>query len=221
MPPRRTRPNDPKTAALQAAGALHPRPEAVQDEAFSQHEFFDPRDRVQVKYEMLRRHRIEGHPVTEVAGTFGVSRQAFYTASASFEAEGLPGLLPRRRGPKRAHKCTDAVLDFVEAWRVEDEAHAGENVSEAVRRRFGVTINPRSIDRALARRKKNAERLIRHEVCRVRSAVSGRPIRGLAMRGHRRGVVGRTRRWPRSPPPPGHERVARRGGSAGPSLRIA
>jgi transposase len=154
MAPRRTRPNDSKTAALQATGALHPRPEAVQDEAFSQHEFFDPRDRVQVKYEMLRRHRIEGHPVTEVAGTFGVSRQAFYRASASFEAEGLPGLLPRPRGPKRAHKCTDAVLDFVEAWRAEDEAHAGENVGEAVRRRFGVTINPRSIDRALARRKK-------------------------------------------------------------------
>ena len=154
MPPRRTRQKDPKTAALQAAGALHPHPGAVQDEAFSHHEFFDPRDRVQVKYEMLRRHRIEGRPVTEVAGTFGVSRQAFYTASASFEAEGLPGLLPRRRGPKRAHKCTDAVLDFVEDWRAEDEAHAGESVSEAVRRCFGVTIHPRSIDRALARRKK-------------------------------------------------------------------
>lgn len=154
MPPRRTRPKDPKTTALQAAGGLHPHPEAVQDEAFSHDEFFDPRDRVQVKYEMLRRHRIEGHPVTEVAGTFGVSRQAFYTASAAFEAEGLPGLLPRRRGPKRAHKCTDAVLDFVEAWRSEGEAHAGESVSEAVRHCFGVTIHPRSIDRSLARRKK-------------------------------------------------------------------
>lgn len=154
MPPRRTRPKDPKTAALQAAGALHPHPGAVHDDAFSHDEFFDPRDRVQVKYEMLRRHQIEGRSVTEVAGTFGVSRQAFYTASASFEAEGLPGLLPRRRGPKRAHKCTDAVLDFVEAWWAEDEAHARESVSEAVRRRFGVTIHPRSINRALARRKK-------------------------------------------------------------------
>jgi transposase len=154
MSPKKTRPKDPKTEALQAAGALHPHPGAVQDETFSHHEFFDPRDHVQVKYEMLRRHRTEGRPVTEVAGAFGVSRQAFYTANASFETQGMSGLLPRRRGPKRAHKCTDAVLDFVEAWRTEDDAHAGDSVSEAVRHRFGVAIHPRSIERALARRKK-------------------------------------------------------------------
>jgi hypothetical protein len=50
---------DPKAAALRAAGALHPHPEAVRDEAFTRHEFFDRRDRVQVKYEMLRRHRVD------------------------------------------------------------------------------------------------------------------------------------------------------------------
>ena len=148
MPRKKTRQRDLKTEALQAAGALHPHPGAVQDEAFSHHAFFDPRDLVQVKYEMLRRHRTEGRPVTEVAGTFGVSRQAFYTANASFGSQGMSGLLPRRRGPKRAHKCTDAVLDFVEAWRAEDDARAAESVSKAVRHRFGVAIHPRSIERA-------------------------------------------------------------------------
>src|SRR2546425_5598176 len=71
---------DPKVAALRAGGALHPHPEAVRDEAFLRHPFFDPRDRVQVKYEMLRRHRVDGPPVTEVAPTFRVSPQAFYEA---------------------------------------------------------------------------------------------------------------------------------------------
>src|SRR5712664_2664790 len=33
-------PEDPKVAALRAAGALHPRPDAVQDEAFARQEFF-------------------------------------------------------------------------------------------------------------------------------------------------------------------------------------
>jgi transposase len=155
MPRRRSRPDDSKTAALRAAGALHPRPEAVQDAAFVQHEFFDRRDRVQVKYEMLRRHRVDARPVTEVAAAFGVSRQAFYTATAAFRAGGIPGLLPRPHGPQRAHKCTDEILDFVERWRAgEEDAAATRTVGEVVRDRFGVTIHPRSLARALARREK-------------------------------------------------------------------
>jgi len=97
---------DPKVAALRAAGALHPHPEAVHDDAFVQHPFFDPRDRVQVKYEMLRRHRVDGQPVTQVAARFSISRQAFYEAATAFNDMGLPGLVPKRPGPKRAHKCT-------------------------------------------------------------------------------------------------------------------
>jgi len=146
---------DPKIAALRAAGALHARPEAVQDEAFGRHDFFDRRDRVQVKYEMLRRHRVDGRPVTEVATAFGVSRQGFYVAETAFTAAGLPGLLPRPRGPKRAHKCTDEILDFVEQRRAADPARAAADWAEAVQERFGVTIHPRSLVRALVRRKKN------------------------------------------------------------------
>ena len=158
MPKRSPRPADPKSAALRAAGALHPHPEMVRDEAFSGHEFFDRRDRVQVKYEMLRRHRLEGRPVTEAAHAFGVSRQAFYKAEAAYRGGGIPGLLPRRRGPQRAHKCSDEVLDFVERWRVAPAAEREEqDVVEAVRRRFGVRLHPRSIQRALARRKKKRQ----------------------------------------------------------------
>ena len=141
-----------KINALRRHGALHPHPEAVRDEVFQSEEFLDPRDRVQVKYEMLRRHRLEGQRVSEVAQRFGVSRQTFYLAETAFEKEGLPGLIPRRRGPKRAHKCTDEVLDFVERWR--QSAPQDQTVSEAVEQHFGVRIHPRSIDRALARRKK-------------------------------------------------------------------
>jgi len=152
---RQTPPEDPKVAALRAAGALHLRPDAVQDEAFRRHDFFDRRDRVQVKYEMLRGHRVDERPVTEVATAFGVSRQAFYAAETAFTAAGLPGLLPRPRGPKRAHKCTDEILDFVEQHRAEDRARSATEWARAVRERFGVTLHPRSLARALVRRKKN------------------------------------------------------------------
>ena len=152
---RPSRPEDPKVTALRAAGALHPRPDAVQDEAFAGPAFFDRRDRVQVKYELLRRHRVEGRPVTEVATAFGVSRQAFYAAETAFTGAGLPGLLPRPRGPKRAHKCTDEILAFVEQQRAETPSRAAAAIADAVREHFGVAIHPRSLARALVRRKKN------------------------------------------------------------------
>ena len=50
----------PKRDYLAAAGALHPHPETVQAELFLRHRFFDPLDKVQVKYEMLRAHVDDG-----------------------------------------------------------------------------------------------------------------------------------------------------------------
>jgi transposase len=147
-----SRMKDVKADMLRRQGALHPNPEAVQDEAFRQEEFFDPRDLVQVRYEMLRRHQVDRDSVTEVATAFGVSRQAYYVTEAAFEKQGLPGLLPRRRGPRRAHKCTEEVLDFVEQQRA--EGSPDQEVSEAVRKRFGISIHPRSLVRALTRQKK-------------------------------------------------------------------
>ena len=142
---------DVKVESLRRHRALHPHPEVVRDEAFQCEEFLDPRDRVQVKYEMLRRHRVEGKTVSDVSATFGVSRQAFYLAEEAFEREGVSGLLPKPKGPRRAHKCSDEVLDFVERWRQDP---TDRPLSEAIQERFGVSIHPRSIDRALARRQK-------------------------------------------------------------------
>ena len=101
-------PDDDKEASLRRHHALNPRPDGVADPAFGSGEpFFDARDLVQVKYEMLRRARQEGATVTEAAAAFGFSRPSFYEAKASFESDGLPGLLPRRPGPRRAHKLSE------------------------------------------------------------------------------------------------------------------
>ena len=47
---------------------LEPSPEAVTDEAFSASEFLDARDLVQVKYEMVRRVRVDGRDGEPVGG---------------------------------------------------------------------------------------------------------------------------------------------------------
>lgn len=148
---------DSKKAALRSAGALHPNPNAIRDEMFVQGDFFDPNDLVQVKYEMLRRHREEQKTVAEVARAFGTSRQAFYSAKALFDSQGIPGLIPKRRGPRGAHKCTEEVLDFAEQWKDEHPAEGTVRLAEAIEQRFGIRINPRSIDRALVRRKKKRQ----------------------------------------------------------------
>ena len=55
-------PKDDKTESLKKYGALNPNPQKVVEETFSDSrlEFFDPRDLVQVKYEMLRAVEKEG-----------------------------------------------------------------------------------------------------------------------------------------------------------------
>ena len=55
---------DPKVEALRAARSLNPRPGVVRDERFADSEFFDARDLVQVKYEMVRRVRVDGDAVS-------------------------------------------------------------------------------------------------------------------------------------------------------------
>src|SRR5713226_8845280 len=98
---------DAKADALRAHGALHPRPQAVQAPLFASHDFFDPRDLVQVKYEMLRQVDVEGTPVARTADAFGVSRPTFYQTQAAFKQRGIAGLVPRKRGDGL---CGDAPL---------------------------------------------------------------------------------------------------------------
>ena len=102
--------NDPKEIALRNCGALNTHP--VSDTLFSDSDFFDSRDLVQVKYEMLRKVYKEGESVSRATASFGFSRPSFYKNFKDFEREGIPGLLPRKRGPRRRHKLTAEVLAF-------------------------------------------------------------------------------------------------------------
>lgn len=139
----------PKLESLQRHRLLHPRPDSVTDESFVDNDFFDPNDLLQVKYEMLRRVRVDKQPVATVARCFGFSRQAFYETQRAFERGGLSGLLPEKRGPRSAHKLSAPVVAFIEQQR-ETEPHVSADVlAQRVLQRFGVHIHPRSVQRAL------------------------------------------------------------------------
>ncbi len=145
---------DEKARALKKHRALNPKPERVTDERFRTEEFFDPRDLVQVKYEMLRRVHEAGVTVTEAAAVFGFSRPTFYHAQEALREEGLAGLVPRRPGPRGGHKLTEEVMDFVDRLRTVSPVPSAEELAERIEERFGLAVHPRSIERALARREK-------------------------------------------------------------------
>lgn len=145
--------------ALKSLGALHPHPERVSDALFESSAFFDPRDVVQVKYEMLRRVRVELANVSHTATAFGFSRPAFYQAREAFEREGLPGLLPRKRGPHGPHKLTNKILAVLAT---QTDADGSPLPARALARylhdEYGITAHPRSIERSLARYRARQEK---------------------------------------------------------------
>ena len=141
---------DPKEQALRAERCLNPRPDAVRDVQFARSEFLDARDVVQVKYEMVRRARVDGEPVSHVADAFGFSRPSFYAAQAALDRGGLAGLVPARPGPRRAHKMSGDVVAFARERRMADPSLSSQALVGLIFERFGTRVHRRSVERALS-----------------------------------------------------------------------
>ena len=150
--------SDPKRDTLRQQRTLNPRPESVTDELFVNSEFFDARDMVQVKYEMLRSVEKDGRAITEAATAFGLSRPSFYQAQSAFEQDGLVGLVPRKRGPKEAHKLTGKIIDFLQQILQDDPSLRSTELASRLAKRFNVVVHPRTIERGLARHQKKRQK---------------------------------------------------------------
>ena len=147
-----------KRQVLRASGTLNLHPQKVSDELFATLDFFDPDDLVQVKYEMLRRGVVDGQAVAVAARTFGLSRPTFYKAQEDYERAGLAGLLPAKRGPRRAHKLSETVMAFLAEELEADSSLRAPELACRAQNRFGLRVHHRSIERASKRRKKGGAR---------------------------------------------------------------
>lgn len=145
---------DPKVDALRQHRSLNPDPQKVTDPLFATSDFFDSRDLVQIKYEMVRRVRADGQPVSRSATAFGFSRPSFYQAQAALGREGLSGLVPKKRGPRRSHKIGTDVMDFLQRQLSKEPSLNSSELARRLRERFRLQVHPRSVERALTRQKK-------------------------------------------------------------------
>jgi transposase len=133
--------------ALTGAGLLHPNPNEVLAPLFTGgSRFFLASDKVQVKYEMLRAHLVDGLPVSEAAAAHGYSRAAYYLVAAAFDQSGMAGLLDERRGRRGPIKLRPEIVDFIRA-----DTGSGAQIAEQVAERFGVLLHRRTIERVRSR----------------------------------------------------------------------
>jgi transposase len=141
--------SDEKLKALRQSHTLHPHPEEVRDRLFTTGSpFFDPRDLVQVKYELLRRVHVEEDSVTHAATLFALSRPTFYAAQAAWERAGLVGLTPEPTGPRHGHKLTEEILELL---RPQAATMSSTELAAWLREEQHLIVHPRSIERALQR----------------------------------------------------------------------
>jgi transposase len=135
-----------RRVALERQGLLHPHPEAVTAQVFRDGgPFFLAADKVQVKYEMLRAHLLDGISATEAAAAHGYSRGGFYLVLASFTEQGMTGLLDERRGRRGPLRLTDEIVQYLRAAPRET---SGAQLAREVERRFGVSLHRRTVERA-------------------------------------------------------------------------
>lgn len=132
--------------ALEQSGLLHPHPEVVTAPLFGGREpFFLTLDKVQVKYEMLRAHVVDGVSATAAAEQHGYSRAAFYLITAAFDAAGMRGLLDEPRGRRGPLKLTPAVIEYISSA---DPTLSGAQLATEVEARFGMSLHRRTVERA-------------------------------------------------------------------------
>ena len=151
--------NAAKRQALLQNGTLNRNADKVADPKFRKIAFFDPDDMLQVKYEMLRSNQKDGIGVQKASKIYGFSRITFYKTEKAFKKSGLAGLLPRRKGPRRAHKLSGEVMEFVSRLVEQKPDIKSAELVEKIKDRFNLSVHKRSIERAILRSKKKQQNI--------------------------------------------------------------
>lgn len=161
-----------KKKALLTSGTLNPHPEAVTSKLFKL-DFFDPHDRLQVKYEMLRSHSIEGNTITEVCRQFGFSRESFYQIRETFRKQGCSALLPEKRGRKGPVKFKGEVLQFALEMKKEHPDTDPGQLAVLIQERYGVHVHRTTVLRGIKKKRRSPAERWPRKIRRQRRSSTG------------------------------------------------
>lgn len=142
-----------KEKTLYEDGCFNTRHDKVTDPLFQNTRFFDTRDLVQVKYEMLRSVGTGEKNVSQASRAFGLSRESFYKNKALFEAGGLEALIPRKTGPKGSFKFQKEGEDFVAGYLKERPLAKSSEIARQMEQQTGLKVHPRTISRYMQKKR--------------------------------------------------------------------
>ena len=129
----------------------------VHADVFNASPFFDAKDLVQVKYEMLRAVMKDGIGVTCVAEKFGFSRKTYYQIDKAFAEGGLYALMPKKTGPKGPNKLRGEVSNFIDSYVSRHDNAKAKEIAAQLEASLGSRIHPRTIERYLEKKTKLAK----------------------------------------------------------------
>lgn len=134
---------------LDSEGLLNPRPERVADRLFQEVEFFDPLDLPQVRYEMLRRARVENRSVTEACRQFGFSREYFYRLERAFMERGYVALLGSPMGRRPLLALNQEIVNFIVHRKIENPKLSGEDLHKEILHLYKISCSRRTVERII------------------------------------------------------------------------
>jgi transposase len=136
---------------LKKMGAYNKDPKKIKYDLFkSALTFFDPLDKLQVKYEMIRAVHIDNLPVKEIPHLFGYSRETYYKTLRYFELEGCVGLLDQMQGRRQPEKLQEDIVKYIISEREKDpKNNSGYILSDKIYNQFHIRLHPRTIYKVL------------------------------------------------------------------------
>jgi transposase len=139
-----------KRHALQELRAWNAHPEKIKAKLFASDPFFDPEDKAQVKYEMLRCREIEMSPLAVACREFGFTRESYRHILERFRSEGMGGLFGQKRGRRRPLKANNDVRILLHAAHTQDPSWGPDQLARHCQEKIGVTLSRRTVYRILA-----------------------------------------------------------------------
>lgn len=139
-----------KKDILRKVGALNKYPEKITNPLFLEHDFFDPFDNVQIKYEMLRANQIDKLKVIHVCKQFNYSREAFYVILRRFKQLGFAGFLETPRQKKSTIMVNQAMIKTIIKRKFEKPDISGSQLADEINNTYHTNYKKRSIEKTIA-----------------------------------------------------------------------